>query len=80
VLLQLPLSHELLAQVVSSQRPSVTTALSELRERGRMERRDDGCWVLHGPPPPELAPLYGQAGLELNGAGRIDSDRGLALV
>src|SRR4051812_31740590 len=65
VLLDLPLSHELLAQVVSSQRPSVTTALTELRERGRLERRDDGCWVLHGPPPSELAPLYGQLGLSV---------------
>jgi CRP-like cAMP-binding protein len=63
VLLVLPLSHELLAQVVSSQRPSVTTALSELRQRGRLDRRDDGIWSLTVPPPRELAPLYGQVGL-----------------
>jgi CRP-like cAMP-binding protein len=80
VLLELPLSHELLAQVVSSQRPSVTTALTELRERGRIERRQDGTWLLHGPPPQELAPLYGQAGLELGGAGRVGAVSSLALV
>ena len=63
IVLELPLSHELLAQVVGSQRPSVTTALSDLRQRGRVERREDGCWVLHGPPPAALASLYGQAGI-----------------
>jgi CRP/FNR family cyclic AMP-dependent transcriptional regulator len=63
VLLELPVSHEVLAQVVGSQRPSVTTALSDLRRRGRVERRRDGCWVLCGPPPAGLAPLYGQAGI-----------------
>jgi len=78
VLLELPMSHELLAQVVSSQRPSVTTALTELRERGRIERRDDGSWILHGPPPRDLAPLYGQAGLELRD--RTSPDSALALV
>lgn len=63
VLLDLPLSHELLAQIVASQRPSVTTALSELKQRGRVERRHDGCWCLYGPPPQALSPLYDQLGL-----------------
>lgn len=63
VVLELPLSHELLSQVVSAQRPSVTTALGELRRRGRLERRDDGCWLLSGEPPQALIPLYQQTGL-----------------
>jgi CRP-like cAMP-binding protein len=76
VSLELPLSHELLAQVVSSQRPSVTTALGELRERGRLERLGDGHWLLQGPPPPALAPLYGQTGL----APRSDPDAVLSVL
>jgi hypothetical protein len=63
IVLGLPLSHELLSQIVGSQRPSVTTALSDLRQRGRLQRRDDGCWVLQGEPPAALASLYDQAGI-----------------
>ena len=80
VLLELPLSHDLLAQIVSSQRPSVTTALGELRERGRIDRRDDGTWVLYGPPPPELSPLYGQVGLTSREAARTRDDAIFATV
>ena len=68
VLLELPLSHELLSQVVSAQRPSVTTALGELRRRGRLERREDGCWLLSGEPPQALVPLYEQTGLAIHTA------------
>lgn len=40
--------------VVAARRPSVSTALAELREAGRVERVEGG-WVLHGGPP-GLAP------------------------
>lgn len=51
VVLELPLTHQVLGRLVGAQRPSVTTALSDLARRGILERRDDGAWVLHGDPP-----------------------------
>jgi CRP/FNR family transcriptional regulator, cyclic AMP receptor protein len=48
--LWLRLSHRLLAQMVGAQRPSVTTALRQLSERGALARREDGAWVLLGDP------------------------------
>jgi CRP/FNR family cyclic AMP-dependent transcriptional regulator len=53
VVLELPLTHQVLGRLVGAQRPSVTTALSDLSRRGVIERRDDGAWVLHGDPPGE---------------------------
>ena len=50
VTLRLNLTHTLLAAVVAAERPSVTLALSSLRDRGLVEREADGLWVLHGPP------------------------------
>jgi CRP/FNR family transcriptional regulator, cyclic AMP receptor protein len=63
ILLELPLSHGMLAEVVASQRPSVTTALGELRIRRRLDRRDDGTWVLAHDPPDALWPLYPETSL-----------------
>jgi hypothetical protein len=54
VSLRLPLTHEMLAQLVAAKRPSVTTALGQLTGRGVISRRGDGTWVLHGDPPSEL--------------------------
>jgi CRP-like cAMP-binding protein len=51
VVLELPLTHQVLGRLVGAQRPSVTTALSDLARRGVIERRDDGAWVLRGDPP-----------------------------
>lgn len=48
--LPLRLTHQMLARLVGAQRPSVTTALGELRRAGRVSRRDDGCWTMHGDP------------------------------
>jgi hypothetical protein len=48
--LRVPLTHRALARIIGGRRPSVTTALNELRRRGRIERRDDG-WLLRGGPP-----------------------------
>jgi DNA-binding IclR family transcriptional regulator len=51
VVLPLPLSHELLAQLVGAQRPSVSRALKELERAGVVARRPDGSWWLGGEPP-----------------------------
>jgi len=51
-------THQLLAGVVGAQRPSVTTALSELRRTGEVERLPDGSWLLHGEPPQELGHVH----------------------
>jgi CRP/FNR family cyclic AMP-dependent transcriptional regulator len=51
VVLELPLTHQVLGRLVGAQRPSVTTALSDLSRRGVIERRDDGAWILRGNPP-----------------------------
>jgi hypothetical protein len=53
VVLELPLTHQVLGRLVGAQRPSVTTALSDLARRGIVERRDDGAWILCGDPPGE---------------------------
>ena len=53
----LPLTHAVLAQLVGAQRPSVTSALKGLEDRGLVTRAPDGPgWVLRGAPPgdPEL--------------------------
>jgi hypothetical protein len=48
------LTHQLLGRLVGAQRPSVTTALKHLTERGLVERCSDGTWMLHGEPPDTL--------------------------
>jgi hypothetical protein len=50
----LPLSHQRLADLVGAHRPSVTSAMGDLTRAGAVSRRDDGVWVLHGSPPPQL--------------------------
>lgn len=57
VVLPLPLTHETLGRLIGTRRPSVTTALTKLSEQGLITRRNDGAWVLHGPPPRELNDL-----------------------
>jgi DNA-binding transcriptional ArsR family regulator len=56
VKLPLPLTHGLLASIVGSRRPTVSIALSELRDQGLVERTDQE-WILHGDPPVELHDL-----------------------
>jgi CRP/FNR family cyclic AMP-dependent transcriptional regulator len=53
VILPLPLPHQRLADLVGAHRPSVTTATGELVRAGRIKRREDGSWLLFGPPPDE---------------------------
>ena len=54
VMLRMPLTHSMLANIVGSRRPSVTTALGRLEQRGAIERLTDGRWLLHGEPPTEF--------------------------
>jgi CRP/FNR family transcriptional regulator, cyclic AMP receptor protein len=51
------LTHELLANLTSGQRPSVSHALAALRRGGLVDRAADGRLVLHGAPPSALAEL-----------------------
>ena len=50
VVVSLRLPHRTLAGMVGARRPSVTTALGQLTERGEIERRSDGGWLLRGEP------------------------------
>jgi CRP/FNR family transcriptional regulator, cyclic AMP receptor protein len=51
------LTHQLLASLISAQRPTVTSALAALCDKGLMTRRPDGLIVLHGEPPTEFRHL-----------------------
>ncbi len=51
-----PLTHNLLSELVAARRPSVTTALSNLSELGVL-RRDGEEWLLRGPAPAEFEEL-----------------------
>lgn len=57
VLLELELTHRLLAGVIGARRPSVTTALKALEDGGELTRRMDRSWLLHGQRPAILASL-----------------------
>ncbi|HEY1594402.1 MAG TPA: Crp/Fnr family transcriptional regulator [Thermoleophilaceae bacterium] len=57
VILPLRMTHGLLARIVGARRPSVSTALGRLQERGLVERTDNGYWLLLGDPPRELKEL-----------------------
>jgi len=48
-----PLTHALLSELVAARRPSVSTALAQLSDRGELVRDESG-WLLRGPVPSEL--------------------------
>jgi CRP/FNR family transcriptional regulator, cyclic AMP receptor protein len=48
--LPMALSHRLLAELVGARRPTVTTALRHLAERGELIHREDATWLLTGQP------------------------------
>jgi CRP-like cAMP-binding protein len=54
VVVPVRLRHHDLARIVGARRPSVSTALSALARQGRVTRRADGSWLLHGDPPEGL--------------------------
>jgi hypothetical protein len=51
VLVELQLSHRTLGEIVGARRPTVTSALGELRDQGRLRAIEDGRWLLLGEPP-----------------------------
>jgi len=55
VIVPLRLTHETLARLVGAQRPSVTTAIRQLENEGRLRRTPDRLWLLTGDPPERLA-------------------------
>jgi CRP/FNR family cyclic AMP-dependent transcriptional regulator len=50
VLLPVKLTHSVLSELVASRRPTITTALAELSQRGLVQRVEQG-WLLLGDPP-----------------------------
>jgi hypothetical protein len=56
VVIPLALTHRMLGRLAGAARPTISTALSELRERDELVRRPDGSWLLRDQPPtPTLA-------------------------
>jgi CRP/FNR family cyclic AMP-dependent transcriptional regulator len=50
VIVPLALSHRVLGQLVGARRPTVSTALAQLARENRVQRRQDGTWLLLGAP------------------------------
>jgi CRP/FNR family cyclic AMP-dependent transcriptional regulator len=65
VLVPLPVTHDVLAQLVCAQRPTVTSAVRRLTEAGRLRRRRDRTWLLspdtQPPAPPAVRRLAAAA-------------------
>lgn len=55
VVLPLPLTHELLGQLVCLHRPATSSALQRLVRAGEIARRPDRGWTLLGEPPAHVA-------------------------
>lgn len=51
VLVPVPLTHQMLAQLTCLQRPTVSGALGRLADAGEVTRVAGGGWLLHGAPP-----------------------------
>ena len=64
--LKLNLTHALIADMIAAERPSVSLALTALRERGLVERDDAHVWHLHGTPPGELEEIRAQTSRPLH--------------
>jgi CRP/FNR family transcriptional regulator, cyclic AMP receptor protein len=62
--LRLPLTHEDLSHVVAASRPSVSTAIGQLRAEGLLRSLEGGGWLLSGEPPPRLHELRRQVALQ----------------
>lgn len=52
VVVPLPVTHDVLAQLVCAHRPTVTSALRRLSAAGALRRRPDKTWLLDPEPPP----------------------------
>jgi CRP/FNR family transcriptional regulator, cyclic AMP receptor protein len=64
IVLDLPISHSQLADIVAAQRPSVSTAVVRLEDQGQLTRTARRRWLLRGAPPAMLATLARQSWLE----------------
>ena len=64
IVLDLPISHSQLADIVAAQRPSVSTAVVRLEDQGQITRTARRTWLLRGSPPEMLSALARQSGLE----------------
>ena len=60
VAVRLPLTHELLAEIIGARRPSVSAAAAELERQGRLARLPERGWVLFGEPPATVESLEKQ--------------------
>ena len=74
VTVPLRLTHAVLADLVAARRPTVTSALSELAERG-LVRPVDAAWALSGEPPGELLEL-GEVAVERSADAQADRPDG----
>jgi CRP/FNR family cyclic AMP-dependent transcriptional regulator len=63
IMLDLPLTHSQVAEMVAAQRPSVSTAFTRLQDHGRLVHAARHRWLLIGEPPPTLSSLEQQTGL-----------------
>ena len=63
IMLDLPLTHSQVADMVAAQRPSVSTAFSRLQDRGRIVHAARHRWLMLGEPPMTLSSLAQQSGL-----------------
>jgi CRP-like cAMP-binding protein len=64
IVVDLPISHSQLADIVAAQRPSVSTAVVRLESQGRIVRTARRTLLLRGTPPAMLSSLARQTGLE----------------
>jgi CRP-like cAMP-binding protein len=64
IVVDLPISHSQLADIVAAQRPSVSTAVVRLEDQGQISRTARRTWLLRGAPPAMLSSLARQSGLE----------------
>ena len=64
IMVDLPISHSQLADIVAAQRPSVSTAVVRLEDQGQISRTARRTWLLRGAPPAMLSALARQSGLE----------------
>lgn len=51
IVVPLKLSHQAIATIIGAQRPTVSTALGQLRDRGVLARTQNDSWLLRGEPP-----------------------------
>jgi len=60
IVVSVKLTHQDLGKLVGATRQSVTAALGEVVQRGWVERRDDGAWLLPADPPREIQGMLGR--------------------